>query len=414
VHRIKGNENEIALRASEAGGDSPFGLIYIGKASDLTALIKPAYGIEQSEDAMNDAWFPTIDQPGSPVNFLVGAKMFIEGWSSWRVSAMGLINIGKSEGSEIIQLFGRGVRLLGVNRGLKRSSHVIGKIPLAKLRLALPLLERLFVFAIDSRYMEKFREKLDLEGVDGSGFLEYELELWRTIDHKKLPDLAMPEWPGETAFRERAAAVFDRVHLGNVPTRRRITARHESRFQAQASDQHFDRGGGGLVEKKLSECIWGNLIDREALYLRLVAYARERSFDNLAFGVSFLRQFIDDHADDLIIAAAEDFHRPATWRDRRRLEDVVFDLLKDALDRIYRRAQQGWETRNMTIPRLGKDHADYTFAYRIRVPQRLALTAPQFITDLNTLLSHCPKREWTGAEPIAAVVRFGDHLYQRC
>jgi len=44
---------------------------------------------------------------------LIGSKKFSEGWSSWRVSSMGLMNVGKSEGSQIIQLFGRGVRLKG-------------------------------------------------------------------------------------------------------------------------------------------------------------------------------------------------------------------------------------------------------------------------------------------------------------
>ena len=34
---------------------------------------------------------------------------------------MGLMNVGRSEGSEIIQLFGRGVRLKGYRYSLKRS-----------------------------------------------------------------------------------------------------------------------------------------------------------------------------------------------------------------------------------------------------------------------------------------------------
>lgn len=407
VHRIKGNENEIALRASEAGGAEPFGLVYIGKASDLSALIKPEYGIEQSNDAMNDAWFPTIDLLGSPIQFLIGAKMFIEGWSSWRVSAMGLINIGKSEGSEIIQLFGRGVRLLGLNRGLKRSSNVTGTHP-----DFLPILERLFIFAIDSRYLEKFREKLDLEGVDGSGFLEYELELWRTIDHEQLPDLHVPEWPGETIFREQAAAIFNRAYLGTAPNRREIKIKRESKFRAQASDAVFEGAGVGLSEKRFSECVWQQLVDRGALYLRLAAHARERRFENLVFPVSSLRDFLDQHANDLIIQAGEEFHRPFTWTDRRRLEDAVFDLLKAALDRVYRRAQQTWETQNMTVPKLQEDHANYKFTYRIRVPQKLAATTPDFMKQLKALIEAAPKADWTGTETLAAIARFQVHLYQ--
>ena len=57
------------------------------------------------------SFFDDIRRKGSPIRMLAGAKKFTEGWSSWRVSAMGLMNVGKKKGSEIIQLFGRGVRL---------------------------------------------------------------------------------------------------------------------------------------------------------------------------------------------------------------------------------------------------------------------------------------------------------------
>ena len=50
-------------------------------------------------------------------------------WNSWRVSNMGLMNVGTGEGSEIIQLFGRGVRLKGRGMSLKRSTHLEGPHP---------------------------------------------------------------------------------------------------------------------------------------------------------------------------------------------------------------------------------------------------------------------------------------------
>jgi hypothetical protein len=31
------------------------------------------------------------------VNLLIGSKKFTEGWSSWRVSTMGLMNVGKGK-----------------------------------------------------------------------------------------------------------------------------------------------------------------------------------------------------------------------------------------------------------------------------------------------------------------------------
>lgn len=48
------------------------------------------------------------------VSFLVGSKKFLEGWSSWRVSTMGLLKVGQNAGAQVLQLFGRGIRLKGL------------------------------------------------------------------------------------------------------------------------------------------------------------------------------------------------------------------------------------------------------------------------------------------------------------
>jgi hypothetical protein len=55
------------------------------------------------------------------VNLLIGTKKSADGWNSYRVSTMGLMNVGATEGSQIIQLFGRSVRLMGYGRSPKRS-----------------------------------------------------------------------------------------------------------------------------------------------------------------------------------------------------------------------------------------------------------------------------------------------------
>lgn len=66
----------------------------------------------------------------------------------------------------------------------------------------------------------------------------------------------------------------------------------------------------------------------------------------------------------------------------------------------------------MTLPVLREDHPNYKFTYKVRVPQKLASTSPQFIHDLQALINQCPKQNWTGQEPVMAVARFGEHLYQ--
>jgi hypothetical protein len=81
-----------------------------------------------SEDDLNKLCFQNATGSGKTllmhVSLLqIGSKKFIEGWDCWRVSAMGLMHVGRAEGTQIIQFFGRGVRLKGYVWSLKRSGH---------------------------------------------------------------------------------------------------------------------------------------------------------------------------------------------------------------------------------------------------------------------------------------------------
>ena len=61
---------------------------------------------------------------------------------------MGLMHVGQSEGSQIIQLFGRGVRLKGYEWSLKRSGHFHAPVQLPTF---IEELETLNVFGIQSQ-----------------------------------------------------------------------------------------------------------------------------------------------------------------------------------------------------------------------------------------------------------------------
>ncbi len=105
-----GNQGEIGLKVS--GADQYFGLIYIGDTGGaFKRLVRDDSppGIVLEEDAISGSLFSEVNMRDSKINILIGgARKFMEGWNSWRVSNMGLLNIGRREGSLIIQLFGRG------------------------------------------------------------------------------------------------------------------------------------------------------------------------------------------------------------------------------------------------------------------------------------------------------------------
>jgi hypothetical protein len=110
--------------------------------------------------------FENIDKPQSPINVLIGSRKFAEGWNCFRVSVIGLINLGKTKGNKIIQIFGRGVRLKGLKNDGKRKdlNHIedysmLGHTDSDKLKR----LETLCVFSLHRSYLETFTEAVSSE-----------------------------------------------------------------------------------------------------------------------------------------------------------------------------------------------------------------------------------------------------------
>ena len=212
------------------------------------------------------------------------------------MTAMGLINIGKSEGSEIIQLFGRGVRLLGLRRLLKRSKHLTGYHHPS----CLPLLERLFVFAIDAKYMQKFRETIDLEGIDGGGFLSLPWNCGGTIDQPNPPTLHLPKWPGEERFKRERAIRLNASYLGSVPLRRSITVGRETRFEEMESDETAAAAArANAVATPLADCPWFRFVDQNSLYVRLCRHVRELGCDNIGFSAADVAALLSANSHEL-------------------------------------------------------------------------------------------------------------------
>jgi hypothetical protein len=161
VVRLRGVDGELAL---QVGDNLPFGVVNVGDAGALHKLCSEHDDLLISDEVGADrSLFEQINTPDSSINLVVGAKKFIEGWNSWRVSSLGLLRVGRGEGPQIIQLFGRGVRLKGYDFSLKRSNQLEAE----SLRPPdhIGLLETLTVFGVRADYMATFKEQLEVSGV---------------------------------------------------------------------------------------------------------------------------------------------------------------------------------------------------------------------------------------------------------
>ncbi|MCX7942053.1 MAG: DEAD/DEAH box helicase family protein [Dictyoglomaceae bacterium] len=151
VYELKNAEGEFGLKVGEK---EYFGVINIGDVLGFKRQLEKR-GININQDVLSSSLFEEIKKENSKVNILIGSKKFIEGWDTWRVSSMGLLNIGRGQGPQIIQLFGRGVRIKGKDFTLKRSNVKDIKI-----------LENLNIYGIKADYLSKFLEAISKEEIE--------------------------------------------------------------------------------------------------------------------------------------------------------------------------------------------------------------------------------------------------------
>ena len=266
---IRGSAGELGLKAG--GADDYFGLIYIGDTAAFKKLVEEdTAGIMLEEDALSSSLFEDINRPDSRIHLLIGAKKFMEGWNSWRVSNMGLLNIGRQEGSQIIQLFGRGVRLRGKGFTLKRSAALDGPHP-AHVRL----LETLNIFAVRANYMAQFRDYLEREGVETAVEIELPLFIWANEQFLQR-GLVVPRAPEGRDFAAETELLLEpdpdvRVR---VDMSLKVQALESSAYGVKTADVR-----AGHEQTIPSESL--DWVDWEQVYLDVLAYKERKGLTNL-------------------------------------------------------------------------------------------------------------------------------------
>lgn len=394
VADIKGSDGELGLKVS--GAERYFGVIFIGDTSAFKRLL----GVEAPEvvvedDAIGGGLFGEIEEPDSPVNVLVGAKKFIEGWSSWRVSNMGLLNIGKSEGSQIIQLFGRGVRLKGRDSSLKRSSFLGGPDDHPK---HIDLLETLNIFAVQANYMVEFKKYLEREGVDPGGYEEIPFPIHREEDFLR-EKLYVPFVPDGREFAVNQHIVLDE----NEDVRVNLD------LSVRAESMRMSDGGVATVTSKAGqgreiESRYLAMLDWNAIHLDLLDYKRSKGFHNLLVPLDIPRRIMEKISPASVynLVADDSLFEPASFAGIADLDAAVQAILRKYVDRFYGIRQQRWESSNMVCRELSSDHPNFSdYTVKIKASEE------KLIEEVKDLAS----RMDGDAGSLPNVV-FDRHLYQ--
>ena len=398
---VRGSGGEIGLKASSSS--HYFGVVTIGDASSFRKLVlERAPDIRMQEEAVLTGLFETINAPHTTIEVLVGARKFMEGWNSWRVSSMGLMNVGRQAGSQIIQLFGRGVRLRGLAHSLKRSSALPGNHP-----AHIGLLETLNIFAVRADYMAQFKSYLEREDLHTEGVVELTLPV-RANEAFLRQGLLVPRVPGNAAFVDEAETALQ-------PTAG-VAAFLDRSQKVQALESQSGAFVDEIVQAGHSRRIPAaslQLVDWNRIHLELLAYREQRGYANLALtpaGIRAVFEAADPPCHELV--AEDALAEPKTLADVAALSEAVLALAKKYMDRFYRTQQERWTSAHMRYHEVRDTDANFQ-DYVVRVPRTSGTPeqSARLLADIEQLIEE-GQRIYERDTAELPNIHFDRHLYQ--
>lgn len=356
---LKGAAGEIALRLGE---NEPFGLINVGDTAELLKLCKEQDSLIVSEQNFNGSMFDSIKSDKSPLNILIGSKKFTEGWDCFRVSTMGLMNIGRSEGSEIIQLFGRGVRLKGYEGCLKRSSALDLKLSHEK-AMAVRCLETLNIFGVRADYMRQFQEYLENEGLPSGSNIKEEFSI-PTIKNLPRTKLKVIRIKDGLDFKKQAEKPLLAYH--EYFTKNKVILDWYPKIQALRSAKA--QGGDRFAQKDETVLTQELLlfVDWNEIYLEMQSFKAEKAWYNLNLTVKDIQDiFVKNDWYTLYIPSDDLSIRNFAVFDL--VYEIVLSLLKKYCEKFYTFKKADWEKDKLEYQELTPQDNNFFDEYKIYV-----------------------------------------------
>lgn len=361
LDNLKGADGELGLRV----GDSDyFGVINVGDEKTLyqLAITNNVLGTEKD---FSDSLFKKINEDTSHINLLIGSKKFSEGWSSWRVSSMGLMNVGKSEGSQIIQLFGRGVRLKGYQFSLKRSTGLDDyqkPETIKQIRPLLKHLETLQIFGVKADYMEQFKQFLEEEGlpVNDSSWISIKIptEQKEIVKQNKLKLIAVKE--SENFKRNILVPLIYNEKLFDGKLVELDWYPKIDILEKKSSGVALTKNKGLLTNNHISLLNWNTI------YLEIQNFKADKSYHNLSIQLEDLKKILQNVSwYNLYIPSHHlefsKYENVSIW------QELSITLLKKYIEQFYLFYKNEFHSEHIETVQLNGSDENFVLEYDVRL-----------------------------------------------
>ncbi len=387
MENIRQVSGEIGLKVGEYG--DYFGVINIGDTSGLLKNCEQKGIIVGNEEFVSESLFQNINTPNSKIKMLIGSRKFTEGWNSWRVSTMGLINFAKGEGSQAIQLFGRGVRLKGYEGCLKRSRKLDASVTPPEY---IELLETLTIFGVKAQYMEDFKSYLAQEGTPTNEIVyEYRLPVISRFDEVKSKKLHVIKVKDGANFKQQAARLIldkpDPVFLRYLLKSKTII---DCRSKIQTIDSTYSFKIESTPEPRTLPTDILPLLDIQRIFEELQEYKSAKRYYNISIVKDKLIDILhEDGWYGLLIPQNQ--LEIDSFAKLEAATDYAVMALKSYLDKFFKYEKERWEAPRLEYAILDSDDNNFVNEYTLTYVQQNAMDTngdqlEAFVAEMSAVL----------------------------
>ena len=366
MENIRQVAGEIGLKVGEYG--NYFGVINIGDTSGLMKNCEQKGIIVSNEEFVSESLFRNINTANSNIKMLIGSRKFTEGWNSWRVSTMGLINFAKGEGSQAIQLFGRGVRLKGYDGCLKRSRKLDSSvIPPTHIEL----LETLTIFGVKAQYMEDFKSYLEQEGTPANETIrEYHLPVISRFEEIKGKKLHVIKVKNGANFKQQAARlIMDKPDQGFLRYLLKSKTVIDCRSKIQTIDSTFSFKIESVPEPQTLPKEILLLLDTQRMFEELQEYKSEKRYFNISIVKQKLLDILREDGwygllipmNHLVINSVAKLEAAT---------DYAIMALKSYMDKFFKYEKERWEAPRLEYAIINADDSNFVDEYTLTYAQQ--------------------------------------------
>lgn len=400
LYELKEASGEIGLKTSIAPEGNYFGVINVGDVGSLKKLITGS-GLEIKKDNFTHSLFSEIDKDDSQVSVLIGSKKFIEGWDSSRVSNMCLINMGKSEGPQIIQLFGRGVRLKGKNNSLKREENPSYEVQ---------ALQTLFIFGLDANYVKAFLSSIDKEGVN---YEEREIEIefnrrneWENSIYtiKTRDDFDFLDYPVELKLENDILRKITIDLRPKIEISRGSTKKDGQAFDIEKVKETLDKPLN-IPDEYLESIDW------DYIYGKIMNYKIEKKMFNLILKLEVIKEVIKSKEYKVFLRDTEGIRinedgdlKITSFEGIIKFQQIILMIIKSYIQKFYGIKEKEKTMENLEVEPLTVDKHSYMYPENRRI---IVKVPKELVKDFEKIIEDKDKwKNWS-----SFVVDFDKHLY---